>query len=85
MGPSLTGSSHRAGAPHVAAATVAMLQRVLTDWDMRLWGLVAVSHGAAGRVGVRGCPPDDVGSSQGSQAPPPELFPSLYSKDVPHR
>lgn len=34
MGPSLTGSSHRAGAPHVAAAIVAMLQRVLTDRDV---------------------------------------------------
>lgn len=85
MGPSLTGSSHRAGAPHVAAAIVAMLQRVLTDRDVSPQDLTAVSHGAAGRVGVRGRPPDGVGCSRGSQAPPSELFPSLYSEDMPHR
>ena len=84
-GPSLTGSSHRAGAPYVAAAIVAMLQRVLTDRGVSPQDLTAISHGAAGRVGVRGCPLDGVGCSQGSQAPPSELFPSLYSEDVPHR
>ena len=85
MGPSLTGSSHRASAPYVAAAIVAMLQRVLTDRDVSPQDLMAISHGAAGRVGVRGCPLDGVGCSQGSQALPSELFPSLYSEDVPKR
>lgn len=75
MGPSLTGSSHSAGAPHVAAATVAMLQRVLTYRDVSLRAWRRQPCGAAGRGGGEGVHRVMWDPARVPRLPPHELVP----------